>query len=634
MRLFILERTLLKSVALISDPPRPGDVVAWFRAGQDPDGTACAALEQSGIRMIAAELLIEAEATREIDTLGARYLHEWYIKDGYEFGRLGTFSLGKSYGLEFARQANPRYLIRTGEIVRRLIVGHPEAEEIFSDLADGESVIRVRPVYQPLAKIAAHVALAHGCAIRFIRSPDSLPPGFKRGRKSGWQKIVRSFIGGKRLVWIVARFRARRVCKDGRPRLYVFIGRGLDMVAERLAATGQIQVVASALGIPGVEAIRYDHLFALPRTADIRGARRLLRHARNLARHPDHAGAFTLNDVSYGPIIADAFANLLETEIWPFLVVVAQARKLQRLVGFDSLIVNGAGNEPMGILVALNRDTSRKVFLVSHGLDLHKIAIFCPVVDNPHVTHITYGSDHCDDYSLYLPESEKPRLEVIGSPVTTMMAPVRGKRSSVHGKRLLILAFGHLDFWNAARIRACDQYFVEVFKVAEALISEGWSVTCRPHPHHPQDLEMRIAAELGVGHAIHWNSTGDFNEALLGHDVVVSNLTSACYQALYAGWPTIFYEPDYLPEKGLANLEADPMLTGLVTACDIERPVTNDPSMLAGMIRDTLDPESPTSKFPEKFTTMYANRFIGPRAADADNAIVEFFEKEFTEMTN
>ena len=339
--------------------------------------------------------------------------------------------------------------------------------------------------------------------------------------------------------------------------------------------------------------------------------------------------AAILGHISYGPIVAAAFAALLARELWLFTIVLAQSRKLQRMTNFAALIVNGAGNEPMGNLVALNQRTGRRIYLVSHGLDVHKIAIFCPVVDNPHVDHLVYGSDHDDDYRLYLPDSDRPRQVVLGIPVTTIMNGVRGRRSPRHRKRLIIFSFGQLDFWNAARIRACDRYYVETFRIARELIHEGWTVSCRAHPGHSQELERRIAATLGLEHVIVWDRHDTLDDALLAHDVVVSNLSSAYYQSLYAGWPTIFYEPDYRETGSIAGIESDPMLTGLPVARDIERPVTNDPATLERLIRETLDPASPTSIFPERFTGTLAHRFIGPRAADADEAIAEFIERDF-----
>jgi len=89
-------------------------------------------------------------------------------------------------------------------------------------------------------------------------------------------------------------------------------------------------------------------------------------------------------------------------------------------------------------------------------------------------------------------------------------------------------------------------------------------------------------------------------------------MSSAFYQSLFAGWPTIFYEPDYQNTGSIEGLENDPMYTGLQTARDLVRPVTNNPETLASMINDTLDPESMVSTFPKRFVGELAPRFIGP----------------------
>ena len=551
MRVFILERTILRNVGAMADAPKAGDAIVWLRAGQDPSGEAAAELSRAGISLIDGERLLDAIATNEIDAIGAAYLGSWFRKDGRDVSQLEGLSLGKSYALEFARQANPHYLMRTGEIVRRIIASYPQAEMFITDFCDGESVFRVHPDYQPLARIARHVATTLGRPLQNIASPDPLPPAFVRGKKNGWRNILASLLGGFRPAWFNARRRAKRLFRQAGPRVYMFIGRGLDLVAIKLAEAGRLKVVASALGIRGTEALRHDHLIALPCIADVAGAWKWMRHARELASHPSHSTALTYCGISYGPIVAKAFVRLMSAELGPFLVILAQTRKLTKLVDYRALIVNGAGNEPMGISTSFCATNGRSVYIVPHGINVHRSAACEPIVDQQHATYLIAGSDHRTDFFEKFLVSGDINKVVIGSPLLSLMSPMRKLRSQIHRKRLLILAFGHVEFADSARIRACDQYFIEVFKVAAELMGEGWSVTCRPHPHHPQDLEKRIAAELGLADRIVWNDSGDLNEALIEHDVVVSNLTSAYYQALYAGWPTIFYEPDYMPHKRL-----------------------------------------------------------------------------------
>ena len=151
----------------------------------------------------------------------------------------------------------------------------------------------------------------------------------------------------------------------------------------------------------------------------------------------------------------------------------------------------------------------------------------------------------------------------------------------------------------------------------------------RVHPGHTQALEQKLAKDFSIEEEICWDDQLSINEAIISHDCVVSNLTSAYYQSLYAGWPTIFYEPSPLGGLGPKDISESPVLTGLPIASDIERPVTNVPSELLNMIRRTLDPKSMVSTFPNRFVNELAPRFIGPKPEHADEVIADFIEQDF-----
>jgi hypothetical protein len=375
--------------------------------------------------------------------------------------------------------------------------------------------------------------------------------------------------------------------------------------------------------------MRGDHLFAVPRLGDIVRARKLLRRLAILSRSDvgDGTARVAFAGIDYGPLLFGAIHAVLSSQVWSFLVVVAQSRRLHRTLAYDALFVAGAGAEFMGNLVALDRNSGRRVYLMPHGLDLQRFAYPMPASDQPHVTYLAYGSDHADFYVSEGGPRRPVRTVVVGNPLTASSVLPRRGRDARHGKRLLILSFGHLEFWNADRIYAGDRYCIEVFSVARALMAEGWKVALRAHPYHLHKFEERIAEALGLHDAITWDKHATFESALAASDVVVCSASTTCYQALCAGWPTIFYEPDYRG-RGADGFADDPVMTGLVTATDIPRPVACEPGALARMIRDTLDPESLVSEFPRRFTTELFRRFVGPDPARSVEIAAEFLEHD------
>lgn len=282
----------------------------------------------------------------------------------------------------------------------------------------------------------------------------------------------------------------------------------------------------------------------------------------------------------------------------------------------------------MGFLIEMNRETLRRIYFVGHGINVFKWTLKTTAHNNPHVTYLACGDDHRAEYGVHLPENEKPPRLTTGSPVATIMDPIRGKRPKDHGKRLLILGFANINYQNTAREFGVDIYLADVFTVARDLIKEGWKITFRGHPRHPLDLEKLVIERLGITDSIQFDHRPDISDSLLVHDAVVSNITSVYYQALYAGWPTIFYEPDYLSCANKSILFNEQWYVGLPAALDIDRPIAIKREDLGRLIRETLDPKSKVATFPEKFVGKYAQRFLGPEPENVENIIADILEKD------
>jgi hypothetical protein len=624
MRLFLLERTPLSELDRLSDPPRNGDAVAFLRRAQDPVGRNRVELETRGIEVLWADSLIDKKTSKRIEDLGARFMDHWYFDGDCDVSRLKDMSLGRLYTRELGRLTNPRFVIRNGEIVRQVLQHYPEAEIVFCDLVDGGNVMKVAAQLQPLAQVAKLVAETLGRDLRIIEAANPLPPSFGRGDSHRFGRIIKRYLGGFRPAWRKARKGGGKI--DGqKPTLYIFLGRGTLSVARELAERGKIRIVTSGLGIEGAATLRYDHLFALPGIEDILGARRVLRHAQNLKDRLE------LNGITYGTLLTRSITGALRSQVYKTLMIVAQTRKLQQKTDLDGALINAEGVSPMGMLVAMNRESPHRIYFNSHGLNVFRMTVPGAAHNNPHVTYLSCGEDHQAEYGVHLDEAQRPRRPVVGNPITGLMNSIRGKRSRVHQKRLLILSFAPIEYINSARERACDDYLIDVFGVARQLIGEGWKVSFRAHPNHPIVLERLLANEIGGLEELAWDTRPALEDSLLEHDVVVSSITSVLYQTLYAGWPTVFYEPDYRPQDGPGAVLGKELMVGLPTATDIRRPVATDRDTLGEMIRETLDPHSPTAGFPDRFSGEYAKRFIGPRPEAAHMEIADFLERDLLE---
>lgn len=634
MRLYLLLNTALGDAERIVSPPETGDVICFFRRAQDPTGDAVTEHRKRGIDVVFADTLLDEAANRALDVVGTRFLRDWFKDGDQDFSDLGDISLGLAYSMELGRQTNPRVVLRFGEILRRLLERHPGTASVLSDVRDGNGIFEVEPPYLPLHRVLATVAARYGIDLVSLAPVDAIPPALRRVRHSNWLKTIKSLAGGLRPGWVSARLNCRRLIRTPArgPLLYMILGRGQEPMATRLAGNGHLRVVTSRRGISGAAAMRGEQLFALPRFGDIVRAISMLKRLDRLSSAESVDQRFTVSNIDYGPILYSAVRAVIASQIWPFLVVVAQSRRLHRILGYDALFVAGAGAEFMGNLLALDRTSGRQVYLMPHGMDLQRFAYPMPGSDQRHVTYLAYGADHEDFYVSDGGPRHPLRVIQTGNPLTVDMNGLRAAGRTAHQNRLLILSFGHLEFWNAERIYVVDRYYAELFAIARSLIADGWQIGLRAHPSHPSDLERRIASDFGIEENIEWNTGISFDAALTCYDVAVCSASTTFYQSLFAGWPTIFFEPAYRQANG-ADMQTDPMMTGLVTAADIERPVTSDPFELERLIRSSLDADSMVCKFPERFSSELASRFIGPSPANSDEIAANFIEQDILNAT-
>ena len=546
MRLFVLERTPLAHTDGLIPAPAPGDVVAYLRAGQDSDGHASERLIGKGIGVVWGEGLLDRKTSVEIQDFGTRFMEEWYLEDGRDISMANGLSLGHLIALEPIRLNNPRFMVRTGEIIQRLIDAYPQAETVLTDLADGNGIVRIKGNFSPLKAIAEQVIAGRGKTPRIVNPVNPLPPWITFSVYYRPWQLLKQFLGGFRPRWLAARFRLMMKKTKGfkKPVIYFLVGNSTHFAIERLARSGRYHVVAAGLGIPGADSLRHDHLFAPPKLSELRMAYRLYRRLQQLERNLAASTAYSFNGINYGPVFARVTADTLKEQLPLFLIVAAQVRKLKRLLGFSAAIYNGEGDAAHRTLIELARNSDSRLYYIRHSLNTHRFTTAL-AANSPHTTYLTCGEDHRAEYGGFLPDDRKPRRPVTGNPLTVAMNPLRGKCSKSHYKRLLVLNYGFSSYLNHGHVRACDAYFVEVFKTVKILLREGWTVSYRPHPECPPKLEKRIAKDMGLAGKIHWDDHPDFNSALLDHDAVVTSLSSTHYQALYAGWPTVFFEPRY-----------------------------------------------------------------------------------------
>jgi hypothetical protein len=623
MRLYLLELTPLDCLSDLSTPPMPGDIVAYMRAGQDPGEVHLRALEQQGIRVISTETLLSMEDARAIHQMGEKFINGWYLNsDGTDTSLYRGVSIGELVAAEIIFQTCPAMFYRIGEICRRLVADFPEASEFLSDLTDGVSF----PLSAPIGSLVRETVSQSGVSYKYLKPIKPLQPSVPlNGSYVNPCAMAKQFIGGLRPTFIWQRFKIRLMQLFGKPKkpIYIFMGHGIDKLVRKICAKGVYQVFINHSGFPGTHVLRHDQLFALPSLPSLRSGRSLMRTLRDLeSSPPSQNGMFAFRGVDHGPLLAGSVFRKLRFSMPVYMIVMAQAIKMQKIGGFEGIITNGEGMTGMRVLARLQHNTHVQVYYMRHGLNVHRALARGLGMNNSHVTYIASGEDHVNEYGIHLPDEEKPRIVAIGSPMTTTMNPLVGHCSKKHRKRLLIIGYCNAFTVATGRTHVGDRYFLDCLEVVQQLVAEGWSISYRVHPGFNTKLEERLIKKMDLSGMMTIDKSATFSDALLQCDVVIAALSSTYYQSLYAGWPTVFHEPLYDTKDPKEFL--DELYTGVLAANDLERPITRDIDTLIDAVSSSLDPDSLISRFPKLFNTSYKRRFIGDEPERADELIADF----------
>ena len=623
MRLYLLELTPLEYLSDLSTPPTNGDIVAYMRAGQDPSGVHSRALERQGIRVISTETFLSMEDARAIHQMGEKFINGWYLNsDGTDTSLYQGVSIGELVAAEIIFQTCPAMFYRIGEICRKLVADFPEASEFLSDLSDGVSF----PLSAPIGSLVRETISQSGVSYKHLKPIKPLQPGIPiNGSYINPRAMAKQFIGGLRPTFVWQRFKIRlmRLFEKPKKTLYIFMGNGVDKLVRKICAKGVYQIFINQSGFPGTHVLRHDQLFVLPSLSSLRLGRSLMRRLRDLeSRPPSQYGTFAFRGVDYGPLLAGSVFRKLRFSMPVYMVVMAQAIKMQKICGLEGIITNGEGMVGMRVLARLQHNTHVQVYYIRHGLNVHRALARGLGMNNSHVTYIACGEDHVNEYGIHLPDEQKPRIVAIGSPMTTTMNPLVGHYSKQHRKRLLIIGYSNAFTVATGRTHVGDRYFLDCLEVARQLIGEGWSISYRIHPGWEPKLEERLIETMNLSGMVTIDKNATFSDALLQCDVVIAALSSTYYQSLYAGWPTVFHEPLYDTKDPKEFLKE--LYTGVLAANDLERPITRDIDSLLDTISSSLDPNSLISRFPKLFNTSYKKRFIGEEPERADELIADY----------
>ena len=626
MRLFIVERIRLHDLAGMADGPGSGDVVAYWRHAQDVDGSATEAFRRVDVTVDWAESRVDKTAATGIDEFVDQFGRNWHLLEGVDVTAANGFSYGECCTRDLFGKARINLLVRYGYVFEQLFDAYPGVESVYTDLEDNENWLRGEgPDPNPVLRrqFLDHRADVHGIPCHSVTVEDPIPFYAYHGRDPGFFPLIRSYIGGFRARYLLGRLRLRATRKQ-RPRIYVFISAGLDRVAEALGERGDVEVVSDLKAHRTVTPLRFDHLLAIPSWEDLRAARRLLQRVKEIQRRGFGATPTRFGTIDFATYFLAMIRQLVGRSTLPLVIATAQMNRMFKLGRFDLVVINGEGSHAVRAAAGLAGKHGYQVAHIDHSNTLVPFGYHPYGRNSRHVIYISQGEDHVESYGRKLPAESKPWRPVVTSPALAVMDRIRDRRANPPGRRVLLTNYSPALGYSIARTSFRDKYFIDLCDAARLLLDDGYAFTYRPHPgfNNPAYVDY-LLNETGMAEHIRLDTVKDFGDSLMNHDVIVVNVSGCFYQALYAGWPTIFYQPEFDPDH----------YVGLPAATDIEQPIAATPEELSRLIRDGVErDDSLVARFPELFTTKYAHRFIGRDADRAAEALSAFLAEDILDQ--
>ncbi len=622
MRLFVVDSIPLRTLSDHPDGPRPGDVVTFWRHAQDIDGTAADELRARGVTVEWAEGRIDAETAERIDEFVDHFGRNWHLRNGVDVTRSAGFSYGESVTRNLHGRSKINFLVRYGWIYEELFRAYPEVSDIVTDFIDGANWLTGgTPASHAFQRrqLLHDQARTRGILCRGLEVKAPIPAVGFHGREPVYRHMIRSFIGGFRPRYLLGRLQLRFMKKKSF-RIYVFMTAGLGRVAEALGRRTEVECVADWTGYTDVIPLRYDHLLAFPSMNCLRAVRKLHHVVREIKETGFDGDLARFGPIDFTPYFRASIEHLVPHHTIPALIAAAQARKMLKVCRPDLVVINGEGSIIARLVVGLERLFGYQIAFIDHS---HTLVNYGPHPcgrNFPNVIYIAQGSDHVKCYGRKLSADRKPWRPVLTNPNSTAMDEVRGRRRKPSGKSILLTNYSGAPMSTVARMANEDKFLIDLLEAARTLVPEDYKFTYRPHPGYTNSAYLDyVLNQTNMAEYIQVDDVKDFPESLMNHDLVVVNVSGCFYQALYAGWPTIFYEPDFDPHQ----------FVGLPAATDIERPIASTPEQLVQMIREGINqPDSLTARFPKMFNTVYAHRFIGRDADQADEVLAAFLVEE------
>lgn len=612
-RLFVLARLPLQDLLSGSRSPRAGDIVAILRAGLDADGSASADLASRGVTVINGEALVSADDAMIIDDRMQDAPYQWYMDGETDISSAIGVSLGRLMSPQIKVFYNFSYLVRAGLIFRRLLDRYPNHTSVLTDIRDGEyfySDGSQIPECLLWRSMLGDFAGREGRRVEDLDVTGGLLPFF---RQANYQTIPHMAITiGRNAMRRLRRRGPRNAARAPGQKSVLFLQQNrLQDVVTRLGRHHGLHICSDE-PIAGASLPPWSSLLPIPPAALLRAFLRLRRHARDFTNATHRLPSLEIHGIDFSPYMRRVIAHLMRHQSATYLLHAVRTFRLMKTLDPSAVVVSS--DYPPAVMAASQfaHAAGKPVFFVNHGYDLAPCTVYASRRADRETIYLTEGESMGGIYGYWLPEGQKPRT--LPATSTALAHVVRMQPPSGPIRRILATGYSSYTPHTIVRSANYDTYVLGLVEAARLLRGQGIAMTYRPHPAEKRANIVRMLKTFDPDGLLTLDSSPTFEAALAESDLYVCNATTCYYQALTAGWPSIFFEPAY-DRRFFFGLPADEW-TG--------RPLARSGTELAELIQAAADPASAAAGFFRHFHDVLRPQYIGrgfrePAATIADS---------------
>ena len=313
---------------------------------------------------------------------------------------------------------------------------------------------------------------------------------------------------------------------------------------------------------------------------------------RETARLKRETPFYVINGIDYGYLYVPIINYLAENVIPGLRVYSRKVFDMMATYNVKKIILSDVRSEKSKTIIGCARLRKIETMFVDHGIQGHKHAKAVVHYKEP---------DVCVSPGTYKNYNIASHLFSLGNPsLDPFFVKKRGSVPKI--RKILFLSFGDNHYGRYDRFVYQEKYYSIIFDAVKVLGNNGFfGCYYRSHNSNPKYNDY-IFEFFSVSDHLSIDEGSSFESIIYDYDLVVSSVSTCFYQAICAGIPVIFVEPELIPHslnKPFSGLMFD----------EVIRVSTTD--QLVDIINRNIDDPAELNSYVSKFHQVHGEKYLG-----------------------